>query len=309
MKKRAFTLIELLVVIAIIAILAGILFPVFAQAKEKAKQTQCLSNLNQMGKSLALYLSDHDDTHPLAFTHNGTQWLYQTWHPIPHDWNRTDSDPMQAQFAMMWANSIFPYVGNWAVYECPSGPELQLAGVNYAQSNWDEQRPRRSGYYFNGYLHAYNASGIVNPAELITIWEGRGKMNVLGYALPNPFLVCNAGVGAICRYVPPTNPPSGPRGWMYGPLPPGSVRGTYWIHNKGVQASFADTHAKWRRMGAQWRRDNTGPDPFTDWRVDPFTGYNQYGRAGYYWIDGFPDSNPPGNYFAWLFRPEYDFRD
>lgn len=85
MKRKAFTLIELLVVIAIIAILAAILFPVFAQAKEKAKQTQCLSNLNQMGKSLVLYLGDHDDTYPLAFTHNGTQWLFQNWHPIPHD--------------------------------------------------------------------------------------------------------------------------------------------------------------------------------------------------------------------------------
>lgn len=303
MKKRAFTLIELLVVIAIIAILAAILFPVFAQAKEKAKQTQCLSNLNQMGKSLALYLGDHDDTYPLSFTHLAGQWQWQQWHPIPHDWSRSDTDANQAQFAMMWANSIFPYVGNWSVYECPSGVELQLPNVNYAESNWDEQRPRRSGYNFNGLLHGYNASGVVNPAELITVWEGRGKVNVLGYALPNPFLVCNAGIGAVCRYVTPTNPASGPRGWMYG------GRGSYWIHNKGVQAAFADTHSKWRRLGAQWRRGNTGPDPFTDWRVDPFTGYNENGRPGYYWIDGFPSSNPPGNYMAWLFRPDYDFRD
>src|ERR1700677_4752282 len=64
--KKAFTLIELLVVIAIIAILAAILFPVFAQAKEAAKKTACLSNNKQMGLGLYLYLNDYDDNLPMA---------------------------------------------------------------------------------------------------------------------------------------------------------------------------------------------------------------------------------------------------
>src|SRR5438067_8373067 len=62
--RNAFTLIELLVVIAIIAILAAILFPVFAQAREKARQSTCLSNCKQMGTAAMLYLQDYDETYP-----------------------------------------------------------------------------------------------------------------------------------------------------------------------------------------------------------------------------------------------------
>jgi len=68
MNKRAFTLIELLVVIAIIAILAAILFPVFAQAREKARAVSCLSNLKQGGLAYAMYTQDYDETTPCQVT-------------------------------------------------------------------------------------------------------------------------------------------------------------------------------------------------------------------------------------------------
>ena len=75
-RKRfanGFTLIELLVVIAIIAILAAILFPVFAQAREKARATSCMSNLKQQGTATYMYVQDYDETFPLAlyFSNNG----------------------------------------------------------------------------------------------------------------------------------------------------------------------------------------------------------------------------------------------
>src|SRR5947199_5029773 len=77
MRSRAFTLIELLVVIAIIAILAAILFPVFAQAREKARQATCQSNLKQIGTAFSLYLQDFDE----SFPNTGVQvlWTGRFW--------------------------------------------------------------------------------------------------------------------------------------------------------------------------------------------------------------------------------------
>lgn len=293
MMKRAFTLIELLVVIAIIAILAAILFPVFAQAKEKAKQTQCLSNLNQMGKSLALYISDNDDTYPLAFSRDTSQWLWNFAIPAPHNWAASYSTQQHNLFAEWWMNSLQPYVQNWAVYACPSGTEYRF-NFNYAPTNYYQGiKPRHVAYTFNGHLHQFNSSGIVNPAELMTIWEGFGKMNLLGFSIANPSIRCVNGAQSPCIYTPCTNPV----GVMW------TVRGSYWVHNRGLQGAFADTHTKWRRVGAQWLPGNPGPQPFTNPLVDPFTGYDEIGRAGWYWV------NPlcAGFAHARLFRPEEDF--
>src|SRR6187551_124600 len=103
MKKRTgFTLIELLVVIAIIAILAAILFPVFAQAREQARQTTCLSNFKQIGLGVMMYVQDWDETYPtsrLAKLPGGTDC---------------------GQKIITWKTQTIPYVKNIDVYRCPS---------------------------------------------------------------------------------------------------------------------------------------------------------------------------------------------
>lgn len=101
MLRRGFTLIELLVVIAIIAILAAILFPVFARAREKARQTNCLSNLRQFGTALQMYGQDYDECLP---PHNDDAAPYPAY-----DW-RYDTILYR----------LLPYVKNTQLYRCPS---------------------------------------------------------------------------------------------------------------------------------------------------------------------------------------------
>ena len=124
--RRGFTLIELLVVIAIIAILAAILFPVFARAREKARQTACLSNLKQVGLGFMMYVQDYDE-----------RLLPLCTQPMPNVW---------VTCQMM----INPYLKNNDIWECPSASNDYAGGNRYGanhchviiDANWGAVPPK-----------------------------------------------------------------------------------------------------------------------------------------------------------------------
>lgn len=124
-SRKGFTLIELLVVIAIIAILAAILFPVFAQAREKARQITCVSNMKQLGLATIMYTQDNDEYFPAAYDGDATIWSSG---PTSH-----------------WEQKILPYIKSNGVFACPDDPGAgapppgnawEGIAVSYATNGW-----------------------------------------------------------------------------------------------------------------------------------------------------------------------------
>ena len=161
--NKGFTLIELLVVIAIIAILAAILFPVFARAREKARQSSCLSNLKQLTLAGLSYAQDYDEQLP---------------------WEETDIDHTGSGSAgdMTWRTMILPYTRNVQVFFCPSDRPAgtrydgamadfsEVAGYAINVQHWDPGSPEPA--------YGANIGQPEDSASVVLLWESTGSHKV-----------------------------------------------------------------------------------------------------------------------------------
>jgi prepilin-type N-terminal cleavage/methylation domain-containing protein/prepilin-type processing-associated H-X9-DG protein len=205
-RKRAFTLIELLVVIAIIAILAAILFPVFAKAREKARQTSCLSNVRQMGTAAQSYAQDYDETLP---PNRG----YDVWtQDGAGNWNGTSQNAT-------WRSCVQPYIKNWQIFRCPSA----ASDCSCEENDLPKSRPAGTPAVYTGPRLHYVCNGSL--------------FNAQPYIRGLPMAVITMPAQQTC-YFDATfcGPDLG--GWC-------SQVFTYRPHNDGKNFAFADGHAKW----------------------------------------------------------------
>jgi prepilin-type N-terminal cleavage/methylation domain-containing protein/prepilin-type processing-associated H-X9-DG protein len=250
---NAFTLIELLVVIAIIAILAAILFPVFAQAREKARQTSCLSNLKQLGTAFAMYSQDYDGA------------MMQT------SWEYGMFSGKKAKLKVHWSYVVQPYVKNQQIFVCPSDPTpvtpLNPCGpTDIVGETCDGQAPKFS------YINNYNAipahdwippteAAFEKPASLVVLterrnlwpngtdpgkWKGFDAHNPSQACINNPGFVTYADtVAALAASTDSNNGQSQE-----------TTRLKWDRHSGGANYNFFDGHAKWFRLEQTLNPDN-----------------------------------------------------
>ena len=219
-KYRGFTLIELLVVIAIIAILAAILFPVFARARDKAMQTDCLSNLKQLGLAAMMYAQDYDEMLFHAYI----------WYPVPV-WRTVTSGNNQI---VLWHDVVYPYVNNQPIFQCRSRAAMAARysyGANTQVCSFSRD-PSVAGHPFQAKL----LEQIRRPAEVILISESVSDYYVSPSRITSPYSY-NYMPGTACGrseasydfrdhqlYI---------SDWKRG------------RHNGGVNITYCDGHAKW----------------------------------------------------------------
>jgi len=234
-NRSAFTLIELLVVIAIIAILAAILFPVFAKVREKARQTSCLSNEKQLGLGFTQYIQDNDERWPV------------------------DGGNESPSLGNGWAGQIYPYVKSTGVYDCPDDPtppavrpNVTAYPVSYA-ANLSLLRTDTSGSPADPHV-GNTISAEQSPANTVLLSEVSGiYANITApNEIPNIFVptitssVSN-GTNSVYTFLPNSG---GGGTETTGPLGGESQGGNVARHTNGSNFLLCDGHAKWFNPGS-----------------------------------------------------------
>jgi len=181
-KKLGFTLIELLVVIAIIAILAAILFPVFAQAREKARQTSCLSNMKQIMTAQLMYDQDYDETFPLSRvnTKSANSSDYIGFGASTCQGGTADANP-----SYTWRAAVQPYIKSVQIFVCPSNEQSD----GFVEGCKEFQLGIHRGYAWNGNMFNVSNNGqsigvklasITRPSDVLMLVESRFEYPDLG---------------------------------------------------------------------------------------------------------------------------------
>lgn len=313
MRNRAFTLIELLVVIAIIAILAAILFPVFAQAKEAAKKTSTLSNYKQTGTASAIYLSDSDDTFPLAASFNTATNTWRQGYPVsdsvlnavPAGWTSSrsrDVSPRIGEEGVFVLNAMQPYMKNTGLFEAVG---LSLTSLGAAKSTITGLGPAKVNIAYNGLLHNFSGTGIAQPARLTMFWGGLYKQNLEGFGLSSPQLDCAGnGAGASCRFNPGRDAAGGTSAYGYVWYGVGSST-SVWLYGRTTPMVYADTHAKVQNLnGPIWPLYATG-----NVNDNPFSSFSDTKGTVYWMTDCVSPGKNKGTETFWpgYFRPDSEF--
>lgn len=235
LKRQGFTLIELLVVIAIIAILAAILFPVFARARESARRASCLSNMKQIGTGMMMYTQDYDSGYPLSWA------CLDTAASCPAGALETDTSKPAGIFTSRgnnggsgnyktWMDLIYPYTKSVQIFVCPSSTtpaNTPNYGYSVAFSGYGPFTTR-----FGGTTPAYtpiNMAAVTRPAEVISVVEYSSQF---GYT-------------------------TGPWNMSFAHTPSSDA---VTPHLDGGIAAYADGHAKWRPR-ARIQVEVPGPSP------------------------------------------------